>query len=118
MSEGQHSEARGYRFFEWVNRRVVLVSIVMFVVAIVLGVIGPLVAEQGEPDFAPGGEIYDTDDLVIERFFSSDSSLRQVAFFVEVSDVPDSPTAKDHDVLPRRRSVSSNGTPTLSGWPT
>ncbi len=99
MSEGPKAEAKGYRFFEWVNRRVLLISVVMFVVAIGLGVIGPQVAEKGEPDFSPGGEIYDTDDLVVSRFSSSNSSLRQAAFFVEVSDVPDSPTAQDHDVL-------------------
>ena len=99
MGQNQQSDIRGYRIFEWINRRILLVSVVMFVVAITLGVIGPLVAEEGEPSFDPSGEIYDTDDLVVDRFFSTDSPIRAPAFVVEVADVPDSPTAQDHDVL-------------------
>ena len=99
MSERQPLEARGYRIFEWINTRILLISIVMFVVAITLGVIAPIVAEKGDPSFDPTGEIYDTDDLVVDRFFSSDSPIRGVSFVVEVADVPESPTAQDHDVL-------------------
>jgi predicted RND superfamily exporter protein len=99
MGQNQQSDVRGYPIFEWINDKIKWISIVMFVVAITLGVIAPIVAEKGEPSFDPTGEIYDTDDLVIDRFFSSDSPIRGVSFVVEVADVPESPTAQDHDVL-------------------
>ena len=72
----------GYPIFEWINRRIGVLSVVIVVVAVGLGIVGPLVASEEEPAFDPGGEIYDTDDLVEERF-SSDSPIRGAMFVVE-----------------------------------
>ena len=100
MSKSGASQPRGYAFFEWINRHVSALSVVVVALAVVLGVVGPLIASDDQPEFNPSGEIYDTEDLVEERF-DSDSPIREAAFFVEVAGVPASPTAADHDVLTR-----------------
>jgi predicted RND superfamily exporter protein len=97
MAEGQHS-ARGYRVFEWINRNIKALSIVIIVVAVVLGVVGPMAASEDQPSFNSGGEIYDTDELVVDRF-DSDSPFRGASFFVETDDVTATPDPRVHDVL-------------------
>ena len=83
---------RGYAVFEWLNDHIRSVSIVLVVVALGLGFLGPIVADEGEPNFSPGGEIYDTEDLVEDRF-ASDSPVRGAAFLVEHPDGDDVLTA-------------------------
>ncbi len=89
---------RGYPVFEWVGRSIKPLSVVVVAVAVALGVVGPLVASQDQPNFNPAGEIYDTAELVLDRF-SSDSPYRSASFFVEVPGEPEFPNATDHDVL-------------------
>lgn len=89
---------RGYRFFEWINRRVFPLSVGIVAVAVALGVIGPLVASDDEPSFEPGGQIYDTQERVDEAF-SSDSPIVGATFVVETPDAGPDPNAFDHDVL-------------------
>ncbi|NQV05053.1 hypothetical protein HQ535_00760, partial [bacterium] len=88
----------GFPFFEWVNRRIGVLSIAVVVVAVGLGIVGPFVAAEGEPSYEPGGEIYDTQNLVDDRFTST-SPIRGASFVVEASGAPFNPTASDHDVL-------------------
>jgi predicted RND superfamily exporter protein len=97
MSENRH-EARGYRVFEWINRNIKGLSVALIVGAVALGVIAPMVASEGQPEFDSGGEIYDTHDLVEDRF-ESDSPIRGAAFFVETDDVTATPDPRVHDVL-------------------
>jgi predicted RND superfamily exporter protein len=91
-------EARGYRVFEWINRNIKGLSIVLVITAVVLGVVGPMVASEDQPSFNSGGEIYDTDDLVVDRF-DADSPIRAASFFVETDDVTATPDPRVHDVL-------------------
>ena len=92
------TEARTYKFFEFVNERIKALSISMVIAAVALGIVGPMVASDVEPDFDPGGEVYDTQDLVEERF-SSSSPVQTSMFIVEVPDAGADPNAFDHDVL-------------------
>ncbi|MDH3471905.1 MAG: MMPL family transporter, partial [Acidimicrobiia bacterium] len=84
--------SRGYAIFEWLNDHIKAVSIVAVVVALALGFIGPIVADDSEPNFSPGGEIYDTEDLVEDRF-SSDSPIRAASYLIENRDGEDALTA-------------------------
>ena len=97
MTDAQY-EARGYRVFEWINRNIKGLSIVLVITAVVLGVVGPMVASEDQPSFNSGGEIYDTDDLVVDRF-DADSPIRAASFFVETDDVTATPDTRVHDVL-------------------
>jgi len=92
------TEPKAMKFFEFINRRIKVISIVMVVTAIAFGMIGPVVASDAEPRFDPGGEIYDTEDLVESRF-SSDSPVRSAVFIVETPDAGLDPNAYDQDVL-------------------
>ncbi|MDH3471540.1 MAG: hypothetical protein OEM94_09520, partial [Acidimicrobiia bacterium] len=74
--------SRGYAIFEWLNDHIKAVSIVAVVVALALGFLGPIVADESEPNFSPGGEIYDTEDLVEDRF-ASDSPVRAAVYLIE-----------------------------------
>lgn len=92
------TEPRTYRFFEFINRRIRLLSIAIVVTAVILGFVGPMVASDVEPSFDSGGEIYDTQDLVEERF-ASGSPGRSSVFVIEVPNAGADPNAFDHDVL-------------------
>ncbi len=83
---------RGYAVFEWLNSHIRVVSAVVIVAAVALGFLGPAVAQEGEPDFSPGGEIYDTEELAEERF-ASDSPIRGAAYLIEHPDGGDVLTA-------------------------
>jgi predicted RND superfamily exporter protein len=74
--------ARGYALFEWINDHITPLAIGVVLVAIVLAVITPAVADDGEPSFDPSGEIYDTAARVDEVFAAS-SPLRTATFLVE-----------------------------------
>ncbi len=89
---------RGYAFFEFVNERIKWVSIVVVVVAVALGMVGPLVASEDQPTFNPSGEIYDTDDRVVDRF-DVETPIQGALYLIEVPDAPLEPTAMEQDVL-------------------
>ena len=87
-----------HAIFEFINRRVLVLTVVVIAAAVALGIVGPLVAEEGEPRFDPGGAIYNTQDRA-EDLFASESRVRQSLFVVEVPGAGEDPSAVDHDVL-------------------
>jgi predicted RND superfamily exporter protein len=86
------SPPRTYAVFEWINDHVFALSAAVVAAAVVLGFVAPLVADDTEPNFSPGGEIYDTQELVEDRF-STDSPVRGAAYLVEHPDGEDVLTA-------------------------
>lgn len=76
---------RGYGVFEWINRHIWGLAAGVLVVGIVLAIITPVVADEGEPSFDPSGEIYDTAERVDEVFAVS-SPQRTAIFLVESPD--------------------------------
>jgi predicted RND superfamily exporter protein len=77
--------ARGSRVAEFINRHGGSVAALALVAALILAVIAPLVADDGEPSFDPKGEIYDIRDRV-DDVFASTSPIRSAAFIVEAVD--------------------------------
>ncbi|MCJ7780297.1 MAG: MMPL family transporter, partial [Acidimicrobiia bacterium] len=71
-----------YGFYEWINRHPWSIAAVLVVLAVALGALYPVLADQSEPSFDPTGPIYDTRDHVDEVFASS-SSIREVPFIIE-----------------------------------
>ncbi|MGI9621522.1 MAG: hypothetical protein ACR2PK_01700, partial [Acidimicrobiales bacterium] len=84
------ANSRTARFFEWVNDHVKWITIGIVMVTIVAV---PLAMNRSdeEPSFDPSGEIYDTAELVDERFVSS-SPIESALFIVEAKDGGDSLT--------------------------
>jgi predicted RND superfamily exporter protein len=80
--EAEFVPERTYGLYEWINRHPWPIAAVLVVLAVVLGALFPVVADQSEPSFDPTGEIYDTRDRVNDIFATS-SSVRQVRFIVE-----------------------------------
>jgi predicted RND superfamily exporter protein len=80
--EAEFVPERTYGLYEWINRHPWPIAAVLVVLAVVLGALFPVVADQSEPSFDPTGEIYDTRDRVNDIFATS-SSVRQVQFIVE-----------------------------------
>ncbi len=76
---------RGYAVFEWINAHAWPLAVAVLVAGIVLALVTPLVADDGEPSFDPSGEIYDTAERVDEVFASS-SPVRSALFLVEDPD--------------------------------
>lgn len=90
------SGGRGAAFFEWLSDNVRWVTIA---IAILTVAAAPLAASRAtdEPNFSPSGEIYETFDLVDERFQSA-STTAGALFIVEAKD-PAQPDALTRDVL-------------------
>jgi predicted RND superfamily exporter protein len=65
-----------------INRHPWSIAAVLVVLAVALGALYPVLADQSEPSFDPTGPIYDTRDHVDEVFASS-SSIREVPFIIE-----------------------------------
>ncbi len=59
------------RFFEFVNRRIGRVAAGLVLMAVVLGVVGPLVANEESANFSPTGDIYDIAERAEDVFESS-----------------------------------------------
>ena len=78
----------GHRLFEFINRRIVLVSVIVAVLAIVMAGISDAMGSTDEPDSDPSGEIYDTADLV-EDTFSFTEGFQRAVFLVEGVDGTD-----------------------------
>jgi len=85
------TETRSRRLFEFINARIVLVSVIVAVVAIVMAVISDSMGSTDEPDFDPSGEIYDT-QLLVEDTFSFSEGSRSAVFLVEGIDGTDALT--------------------------
>ncbi|MDH3605618.1 MAG: MMPL family transporter [Acidimicrobiia bacterium] len=70
------------RLFEFINRRIVLVSVIVAVLAIVMAGVFDAIGSTDEPEYDPSGAIYDTQQLV-EDTFSFTEGTRSAAFLVE-----------------------------------
>ncbi len=74
--------ARGFRVFEWINRRAWPIAAAVLLISVGLALLTPVVADDSEPSFDPSGEIYDTADRV-DDLFSSSSPVKTAAFIVD-----------------------------------
>ena len=92
--DAEAGTTRTASFFEWVNTHVRLITLGVLVLTI-LAVPLAMGRSDEEPDFNPSGEIYDTSDLVDERFVNS-SPLESALFVVEAENGGDALT---RDVL-------------------
>ncbi len=73
---------RGYGVYEFINRWPWSIAAALIVIAVILAAMFPLIADDSEPNFSPGGEIYDTQDMV-DQVFSSSSPIREATFIIE-----------------------------------
>ena len=93
------SSSRTSGLFNWINRHILGLSVVLIVGAIALAVAGYTIADTDEPNFSPSGEIYDTEARADEVFASS-SSVRGVSFLAEDAEAL-ADDSKAADVLTR-----------------
>ncbi len=82
-----------YRPFEWLSRHAGIVLGVALMSVLVLGVVGPALADQSEPSFDPSGEIFDVAARA-DASLQSDSTIRRANFLVEAADGGDVMTAE------------------------
>ncbi len=88
-------ERRTYRLFEWINRRIGRIGLVVVVMAVGLGIVGPMVANEEDVNFSPTGDIYDVQERA-EDLFQEESSTASAIFLVED---PRAEEGVDADVL-------------------
>lgn len=69
-------------FFDFINRRIGRVAAALVLLAVALGIVGPLLANDEEVNFSPSGSIYDTADRA-EDVFASSSAIDSALFIVE-----------------------------------
>jgi predicted RND superfamily exporter protein len=82
------SDGRARRFFEFLNRRIGRVAAGLVLLAVLLAIAGPMLANDESVNFSPSGSIYETADLA-EDAFESSSPIRGAAFLVEHPDGDD-----------------------------
>ena len=92
--DAEAESTRTASFFGWVNTHVRLITLGVLVLTIVAVPLA-MGRSDGEPEFNPSGEIYDTADLVDERFVNS-SPIEGALFIVEAENGGDALT---RDVL-------------------
>ncbi len=85
---------RGYGVFEFVNRRIRIISAVVVLLALVLAVLAPSIANEEQVNFDPTGEIFDIAERV-EDVFTPDTAVAGALFLVEHPDGADVLT-RDH----------------------
>ena len=90
MSKGE--SAMGHRFFEWLNKRFVRITVVVLVVAVLFTGVSISLGSDDEPEFDPSGELYVTADRV-EDVFAVTTGVQPAVFLVEDPD--------ENDVLTR-----------------
>ena len=73
---------RVQRFFGYLNRRIGRVAALLVGLAIILGVVGPLVANDEQVNFSPSGSLYETADRAGDVFESS-SPIAGAFFIIE-----------------------------------
>jgi predicted RND superfamily exporter protein len=83
---------RTHRIYDWVGRHIRLVAAALVLVVIGLGVIGPVVANSDEPNFDPGGEMFEVAERA-EATLRSESTISQATFITEAADGGDVLTA-------------------------
>ena len=78
----------GDRFFEWVNRRYVRITVVVLITAVLFTGVSVAIGSDEEPAFDPSGEIYVTADRV-EDLFAVTTGVQGAVFLVEDPDESD-----------------------------
>ena len=78
----------GQKFFEWMNRRYRLVTVMVLVLAVLMAGVFAALGSDDEPEFDPSGEIYDTQQRV-EDVFAVTTGLQGALFLVEGADQRD-----------------------------
>jgi predicted RND superfamily exporter protein len=72
----------GYRLFEWINRRIGRIGLVVVILALALGVVGPMVANEEDVNFSPTGEMYEIQERVRD-IFTPESAIASAVFLIE-----------------------------------
>ena len=90
MKKGE--SGMGHKFFEWVNRRYIGITVAVLVAAVLFTGVTVAIGSDDEPRFDPSGEIYDTADRV-EEVFAVTTGVQGALFLVEDPD--------ENDVLTR-----------------
>ena len=90
----EHDPQRGYGIFEFINRRIGIIAGIVVILALVLAVIAPSIANEEQVNFDPTGEIFDIGNRV-EDVFTPDSAVAAALFLVEHPDGADVLT-RDH----------------------
>jgi predicted RND superfamily exporter protein len=78
-------EIEKYRFYDWIGRHVRLVVGMALVLVLGLGVVGPIVADTGEPSFDPEGEIFEVAARMAVTL-RGESTIESASFIVESTD--------------------------------
>ncbi|MCH7846636.1 MAG: hypothetical protein IH850_12530, partial [Acidobacteria bacterium] len=78
----------GDRFFEWLNRRYVRITVVVLITAVLFTGVSVAIGSDEEPEFDPSGEIYVTADRV-EDVFAVTTGVQGALFLVEDPDESD-----------------------------
>ncbi len=73
---------RTYRVYNWIGSHVRVVAVAALLVAIGLGVIGPMVANTEEPNFDPDGEIFTAFEDA-DATLQGDSTIRTATWLIE-----------------------------------
>ena len=82
---GDMEHRRAYGIYNWIGTHIRFVAGGALVLVMLLGVVGPLVADTAEPNFDPKGELFD----IAERAaitLSGESSIETASFLVEAQD--------------------------------
>ncbi len=107
---------RAYPFFEFVNRRIGIISSIVVVLAVVLAVVAPMIANEEQVNFDPTGEIFDIRDRAAD-VFDPDTAVAGALFLVENPDGADVLT-RDHLLDFKQRSDNlRNATEDVDGLP-
>ena len=85
----------GDRFFEWVNRRYVRITVVVLITAVLFTGVSVAIGSDEEPAFDPSGEIYVT-AIRVEDLFAVTTGVQGAVFLVE------DPTRNRHSIRPVR----------------
>ncbi len=81
-----------HRFYEFVNRHAIAATIAVIATALVLGFVGPQVANTDDPNFDPTTKVFQLADTAAERLDGS-STVESAFFIVESEDGIDVLTA-------------------------
>jgi len=76
---------RTYRTYNWIGSHIRWIAVAMLLVAIGLGVAGPMIANTDEPNFDPDGEIFTALEDV-NATLGSDATVRTATWLVESND--------------------------------
>lgn len=79
------NQTKTHRLYQWIGDHAKAVVFGALIVALTLGIVGPLVADTNDANFDPSGEVYDTMYEVRDTLVG-DSPVRTQTWLVEASD--------------------------------